>query len=122
MTAALRNISIHSNNVYLLARLIEEENALVIVLSAPMDGRASQGSMISLTDRSPMFLAAIPTQLWLELDSVNEVVALPTSKIQIARKIVASADTYSHRKILPSATPLTQGPTTSFPERFRGKK
>ncbi|ETL77692.1 hypothetical protein L917_21374, partial [Phytophthora nicotianae] len=59
MTAALRNISIHSNNVYLLARLIEEENALRV--------------------------------LGLELDSVNEVVALPTSKIQIARKIVASA-------------------------------
>ncbi|ETP20290.1 hypothetical protein F441_05976 [Phytophthora nicotianae CJ01A1] len=59
MAAALRNVSIHSNSVYLLARLIEEENALRV--------------------------------LGLELDSVNEVVALPTSKIQIARKIVASA-------------------------------
>ncbi|KAE8909414.1 hypothetical protein PF001_g7393 [Phytophthora fragariae] len=43
VASAFRNISIHSKSVYLFAGLIEEENALVIELSAPFGWTGSPG-------------------------------------------------------------------------------
>ncbi|POM73255.1 Secreted protein [Phytophthora palmivora] len=43
VASAFRNVSIHSNSVYLFAGLIEEENALVIELSAPFGWTGSPG-------------------------------------------------------------------------------
>ncbi|RAW25821.1 hypothetical protein PC110_g17766 [Phytophthora cactorum] len=62
VATALRNISIHSNSVYLFAGLIEEENTLVIELSAPFGWTGSPEFYEIFGGRFPMFTAVIPTQ------------------------------------------------------------
>ncbi|KAE9258745.1 hypothetical protein PR003_g35085, partial [Phytophthora rubi] len=43
VASAFRNVSIHTNSVYLFAGLIEEDNALVIELAAPFGWTGSPG-------------------------------------------------------------------------------
>ncbi|KAE9265478.1 hypothetical protein PF008_g31852 [Phytophthora fragariae] len=43
VASAFRNVSIHSNSVYLFAGLIEEDKALVIELAAPFGWTGSPG-------------------------------------------------------------------------------
>ncbi|POM60678.1 hypothetical protein PHPALM_30436 [Phytophthora palmivora] len=61
VASAFRNISIHSNSVYLFAGQIEEENVLVIELSAPFGWTGSPGFMMLSAAQSLTFTAPITT-------------------------------------------------------------